>query len=109
MLLLFRILELDEGSISIDGSDISTLGLAQLRRAIAMLPQVILVMCFAEISVFSICVACGLCRICFVSVVSSLIGSNSLLGKCDAPYYVHLFVAPPEPADATFRSTVMFG
>lgn len=32
MLLLFRILELDEGSIEIDGVDISTLGLSQLRR-----------------------------------------------------------------------------
>jgi ABC-type multidrug transport system fused ATPase/permease subunit len=39
MLLLFRILELDEGSIEIDGIDISTLGLAQLRKAVAMLPQ----------------------------------------------------------------------
>ena len=39
MLLLFRILELDEGSIQIDGVDIATLGLAPLRRAIAMLPQ----------------------------------------------------------------------
>ena len=45
MLTLFRILELDEkakgaGTISIDGQDISTLGLTQLRKAIAMLPQV---------------------------------------------------------------------
>ena len=39
MLLLFRILELDEGLIWIDGVDIATLGLATLRRAIAMLPQ----------------------------------------------------------------------
>ena len=39
MLTLFRILELAEGSISIDGVDISTLGLTQLRKAIAMLPQ----------------------------------------------------------------------
>ena len=39
MLLLFRILELDAGSITIDGVDISTLGLSKLRKAIAMLPQ----------------------------------------------------------------------
>lgn len=39
MLLLFRILELDEGVITIDGVDISTIGLSRLRRAIAMLPQ----------------------------------------------------------------------
>ena len=39
MLLLFRILELDAGSIVIDGIDIATLGLSQLRCAIAMLPQ----------------------------------------------------------------------
>ena len=45
MLTLFRILELDDkargaGTISIDGQDISKLGLTQLRKAIAMLPQV---------------------------------------------------------------------
>ena len=39
MLTLFRILELAAGSIFIDGIDISTLGLTQLRKAIAMLPQ----------------------------------------------------------------------
>ena len=39
MLLLFRILELTEGSITIDGVDIKTLGLSALRRGIAMLPQ----------------------------------------------------------------------
>ena len=40
MLLLFRILELDTGGvISIDGVDIASLGLSQLRRGIAMLPQ----------------------------------------------------------------------
>ena len=39
MLLLFRILELDAGSIVIDGVNIANLGLSQLRCAIAMLPQ----------------------------------------------------------------------
>ena len=39
MLTLFRVLELDGGSISIDGLDIASLGLSQLRKAIAMLPQ----------------------------------------------------------------------
>ena len=39
VLLLFRMLELDGGSIEIDGIDISTIGLSTLRRAIAMLPQ----------------------------------------------------------------------
>lgn len=38
--LLFRILELEEGSILIDGIDIFKVGLKQLRTAIAMLPQV---------------------------------------------------------------------
>ena len=39
MLTLFRVLELASGSILIDGIDISKLGLSQLRKAIAMLPQ----------------------------------------------------------------------
>jgi ATP-binding cassette subfamily C (CFTR/MRP) protein 1 len=39
MNLLFRIVELDSGSISIDGVDIAKLGLKQLRSAISMLPQ----------------------------------------------------------------------
>jgi ABC-type oligopeptide transport system ATPase subunit len=39
MLTLFRVLELASGSIYIDGIDISKLGLSQLRKAIAMLPQ----------------------------------------------------------------------
>ena len=39
MLTLFRILELAAGSIVIDGVDIRGLGLMQLRKAIAMLPQ----------------------------------------------------------------------
>ena len=37
---LFRILELDSGSIMIDGVDISRLGLKKLRGAISILPQV---------------------------------------------------------------------
>jgi ABC-type multidrug transport system fused ATPase/permease subunit len=37
--LLFRIIELDSGSICIDGIDIAKLGLKQLRQAISMLPQ----------------------------------------------------------------------
>ena len=40
MLTLFRVLELAGGSISIDGVNIASLGLNQLRKAIAMLPQV---------------------------------------------------------------------
>jgi ATP-binding cassette subfamily C (CFTR/MRP) protein 1 len=39
MNLLFRIVELDSGSIEIDGIDIARLGLKQLRSAISMLPQ----------------------------------------------------------------------
>ena len=39
MLTLFRVLELASGSILMDGIDISKLGLSQLRKAIAMLPQ----------------------------------------------------------------------
>ena len=39
MNLLFRIIELDSGSIRIDGVDIAKLGLKQLRSAISMLPQ----------------------------------------------------------------------
>ena len=39
MNLLFRIVELDSGSISIDGVNIAQLGLSQLRKAISMLPQ----------------------------------------------------------------------
>ena len=39
MQLLFRIIELDSGSIKIDGIDISTIGLRQLRTGIAILPQ----------------------------------------------------------------------
>jgi ABC-type multidrug transport system fused ATPase/permease subunit len=37
--LLFRIIELDSGTIRIDGIDIAKLGLKQLRSAISMLPQ----------------------------------------------------------------------
>ena len=39
MQLLFRIIELDSGCIKIDGVDISTIGLRQLRTGIAILPQ----------------------------------------------------------------------
>lgn len=36
---LFRLVELTSGSISIDGIDISTLGLHELREQIAIIPQ----------------------------------------------------------------------
>jgi ABC-type multidrug transport system fused ATPase/permease subunit len=39
MLTLFRILELEQGSITLDGVDIRRIGLRRLRSAIAMLPQ----------------------------------------------------------------------
>ncbi|KAM0753983.1 ABC transporter [Meredithblackwellia eburnea MCA 4105] len=39
MLTLFRIVELSSGSITIDGVDISTLGLKQLRDRLAIIPQ----------------------------------------------------------------------
>ena len=39
MVALFRMVELSGGSIQIDGLDISTLGLAQLRRKLAIIPQ----------------------------------------------------------------------
>ena len=38
---IFRLMELDEGSISVDGVNIAKLGLAQLRNAMAIIPQVI--------------------------------------------------------------------
>jgi ABC-type multidrug transport system fused ATPase/permease subunit len=37
--ILFRIIELRSGSIEIDGIDISTLGLRDLRQRLAMIPQ----------------------------------------------------------------------
>lgn len=37
---LFRLAELDDGKIVIDGVDISTLGLRQLRGQMAIIPQV---------------------------------------------------------------------
>ena len=39
MVALFRIVELVSGSISIDGVDISTLGLNDVRKAISIIPQ----------------------------------------------------------------------
>ena len=39
MLTLFRILELEQGSITLDGIDIRRVGLKRLRQSIAMLPQ----------------------------------------------------------------------
>jgi ABC-type multidrug transport system fused ATPase/permease subunit len=38
-LVFFRMIELEGGSISIDGRDISTLGLTTLRRGLSMIPQ----------------------------------------------------------------------
>jgi len=39
MVSLFRLVELDSGSITIDGIDLSTLGLRDLRTKIAIIPQ----------------------------------------------------------------------
>jgi ATP-binding cassette subfamily C (CFTR/MRP) protein 1 len=36
---LFRIVELSEGTIEIDGIDIRTLGLTQLRERLSIIPQ----------------------------------------------------------------------
>jgi len=36
---LFRMMELDSGSISIDGIDISTIGLESLRSKLSIIPQ----------------------------------------------------------------------
>ena len=38
---LFRIVELSEGNITIDGVDTSKIGLRQLRTKIAIIPQVL--------------------------------------------------------------------
>lgn len=37
---IFRLMELDQGAINIDGLDIAKLGLAQLRNSMAIIPQV---------------------------------------------------------------------
>ena len=37
---IFRLMELDQGGIFIDGVEIAKLGLAQLRNAMAIIPQV---------------------------------------------------------------------
>jgi ABC-type multidrug transport system fused ATPase/permease subunit len=39
MVALFRVVELVSGSISIDGVDISTLGLDDVRNAVSIIPQ----------------------------------------------------------------------
>jgi ABC-type multidrug transport system fused ATPase/permease subunit len=39
MTAIYRIVELASGSISIDGVDISTVGLAQLRKGLSIIPQ----------------------------------------------------------------------
>lgn len=41
MLALFRIVELSEGNIRVDGVDISKIGLHDLRRRISIIPQVL--------------------------------------------------------------------
>ena len=39
MTVIYRIVELTSGSISIDGVDIATVGLAQLRKGLSIIPQ----------------------------------------------------------------------
>ena len=39
MLTLFRLYELNDGFITIDDVDVSTIGLHRLRRALAIIPQ----------------------------------------------------------------------
>ena len=39
ILALFRLVELDGGTIEVDGVDVSALGLASLRQAITIIPQ----------------------------------------------------------------------
>lgn len=40
MLALFRLVEISSGKIEVDGLDVHTLGLAQLRSKLAIIPQV---------------------------------------------------------------------
>jgi ABC-type multidrug transport system fused ATPase/permease subunit len=46
MLCLYRLLELESGSILIDGVDIKTLGLKTLRSKLAIIPQACLLACY---------------------------------------------------------------
>lgn len=71
-LALFRIIEADEGSIRIDGVDISQVGLHTLRSRITIIPQVVwslLTTCNLSRSIYSIAAFIQLCPCFYLSSV----------------------------------------
>ena len=71
MTALYRLVELSSGSIQIDGVDISKVGLEQLRKGLAIIPQDAVSLTSSEHD--------NIDRVCFSSFVKPYKSSNVLL------------------------------